>query len=187
MFNINTLKSTLTERMEKAEAHYHKELSGLRTGRASVNLLDPIMVNAYGSMTPINQVASLSAPEPRMISVSVWDKGMANAVEKAIRESELGLNPQMDGTLIRIPLPPLNEERRKELVKVAGKYAEETRNSIRGIRREGMEELKSAEKSKEISEDEQKKYSEDIQKLTDSFIAKIDEHLKAKEKDILEV
>lgn len=164
-----------------------KEFTGLRTGRASTSLLDPVMVDAYGSATPLNQVASVSVPEPRMLSVQVWDKGLAKNVEKAIRDSGLGLNPQSDGTLIRVPLPDLSSERRQELAKVAGKYAEAARVAVRNVRRDGMDNLKKQEKDKQISEDEQKTLAEKVQKLTDDVIKKIDEALAHKEKEITSV
>jgi ribosome recycling factor len=164
-----------------------REFTGLRTGRASINLLDPIKVDAYGSLTPLSQVGTVSTPEARMITVQVWDKGLVKNVEKAIRESSLGLNPAIDGQLIRIPLPPLTEERRQELVKIAAKYAEESRISIRNVRRDGMELIKKLEKDKEISEDEQHSLADDMQKLTDDFIKKIDELLAQKQKDIMVV
>ncbi len=187
MFDFNNLKNQLNEKMEKANEVFKRDLNGLRTGRASSSLLDPIMVSAYGAMMPIAQVASVNVLDSRTISVSVWDKGMVGAVDKAIRESELGLNPAVDGTLLRIPLPALNEERRKELLKVASKYGEEGKTSVRNIRRDGMDALKTAEKAKDISEDDQKRYEEEIQKITDKFIAEIDTLLAKKEKDIMEV
>lgn len=177
----------LQRRMDGAFKSLQGEFTGLRTGRASTNLLDHLQVDAYGSMLPINQVGNVNAPEPRLLTVTVWDKGMVKAVEKAIRESDLGLNPQVDGTLIRVPLPSLSEERRKEMVKVAGKYAEAAKVAIRNVRRDGMEGLKAAEKDKKISEDEHRTQSEKIQKLTDDYVKKIDELLVAKEKDIMSV
>lgn len=177
----------LRRRMDGAITTLKNEYTGLRTGRASVNLLDSVTVDAYGSQMPLNQVASISVPEPRMLSVSVWDKGMVKAVEKAIGSAGLGLNPAADGTLVRVPIPELSQERRVELTKVAGKFAEGCRVAIRNIRRDGMDHLKKQEKDKEISEDEHKKQSEAIQKLTDEFIKKVDEMLVAKEKEILQV
>ncbi len=182
-FNINDLKT----RMEATLDVLRKEFSGLRTGRASTSLLDPIMVDAYGSHSPLSQIASVSAPEPRMLTVSVWDRGLAGAVEKAIRDSGLGLNPAAEGTVIRVPVPALTEERRKDLVKVAGKYSEANKISVRNVRRDGMDSLKKMEKDKVISEDEQKKFEKDIQKLTDDYIAKIDEAQVQKEKEIMEI
>lgn len=164
-----------------------KEFTGLRTGRASASLLDPVMVDAYGSMTPLNQVASVTVPEARMLSVQVWDKGLAKLVEKAIRDSGLGLNPQADGQLIRVPLPDLTAERRTELAKVASKYAEAARVAVRNVRRDGMDTLKRQEKDKQITEDDLKGQSEKVQKLTDDFIKKIDETLAHKEKEITSV
>ncbi len=179
--------SGLGPRMDKSITSYEKELSGLRAGRASPSLLDPVMVEVYGSMMPIGQVGTVSAPEPRMLSVSVWDKDNVKAVEKAITAAQLGVNPSADGQLVRIPIPDMTEERRKEMVKVAGKYAEQTRINIRNIRRDGMEHYKKLEKNKEISEDELKKSSEEIQKLTDTHIAKVDALLATKETDIMSV
>ncbi len=181
------LKKDLQHKMEVSFEHAKKEFSGLRTGRASAQLLEPVMVDAYGSKMPLNQVASVSVPEPRLISVSVWDKGMAKSVEKAIREANLGLNPMADGTLIRVPIPPLTTERRQELTKVAHKYAEHARVSIRNVRRDGNDVLKKLEKDHVISQDEHKKYAEEIQKMTDQYIAKVDEALKHKEQEITQV
>jgi ribosome recycling factor len=164
-----------------------KEFSGIRAGRASASLLEPIKVDAYGSLVPINQVAAINVPEPRLITVSVWDKAMIKAVEKAIRESNLGLNPAIDGQLIRVPLPDLNEQRRQELAKIAAKYCEETKISIRNVRREAMDHLKKLEKDKHISEDDHKKFSENVQELTDKYIKKADDALSAKQKDIMVV
>ena len=177
----------LQKRMDGALATLAKEFQGLRTGRASTNLLDPIMVDAYGSMLPMNQVGNVTAPEPRLLAVTVWDKGMVKAVEKAIRESDLGLNPAVDGTTIRVPIPALSEDRRKEMVKVAGKYAEAAKVAIRNVRRDGNDDLKKQEKDGKISEDEQRKQETQIQKLTDDYVKKVDEQLAAKEKDILSV
>ncbi len=177
----------LEQRMEATLNHLRQEFQGLRTGRASVDLLNPIVVEMYGQKMPIHQVGTVNAPEARLLTVQVWDKSAVGAVEKAIREGGLGLNPSPDGQLIRIPLPELNEERRKELVKLAGKYAEEARISVRNIRRDGMDTTKKQEKNKEISEDEARGISEDIQKLTDKFIEQVDDLLKHKEADILKV
>lgn len=177
----------LKRRMEGALAALSTEFAGLRTGRASANLLEPITIDAYGSQMPLNQVANISIPESRMLSVQVWDKGMVKAVEKAIREAGLGLNPIADGQLVRVPVPELTEERRKELSKVAAKYAENARVAVRNVRRDGMEHTKKQEKNKEISEDELHTRSDEIQKLTDGFIQKIDSLLENKEKDILSV
>ncbi|OEJ68126.1 ribosome recycling factor [Magnetovibrio blakemorei] len=173
--------------MEGAVEVLHKEFGGLRTGRASTSLLDTITVEAYGQAMPLNQVGTVGVPEPRLLAVQVWDKGMVKAVEKAIMDSGLGLNPQSDGQLVRIPIPPLNEERRKELAKVAGKYTEEARVAVRNVRRHGMDELKKAEKDGDISEDGLRQYSDEIQKMTDANIAKIDEALTHKEAEIMQV
>ena len=187
MADINALKSDLERRMDGAIEVLHKEFGGLRTGRASTSLLDPVTVEAYGQAMPLNQVGTVGVPEPRMLTVQVWDKGMVKSVEKAIMDAGLGLNPQSDGQLIRIPIPPLNEERRKELAKVAGKYAEETRVSVRNVRRHGMDELKKLEKDGDISEDELHQYSDEIQKMTDANVAKVDQTLAHKEEEIMQV
>ncbi|HTH97903.1 MAG TPA: ribosome recycling factor [Stellaceae bacterium] len=164
-----------------------KEFAGLRTGRASASLLDPVQVEAYGNVMPLNQCGTINVPEPRMIVVQVWDKGMVKAVEKAIRDAGLGLNPQSDGQMVRVPIPDLNEERRKELVKVAAKYAEQARVSIRNVRRDGLDTLKKQEKDGEISQDEQRRLQTEIQGLTDDLIKKVDEANVAKDKEILQV
>lgn len=177
----------LNRRMEGAISAFKHELGGLRTGRASISLLEPIEVDAYGSVVPINQVANISVPEPRMLSVSVWDKSMVGAVERAIRDSGLGLNPITDGTTLRIPLPELNEERRKELVKIAHQYAEQARIAVRHVRRDGMDHLKKSEKDSEISQDESRSLSERVQKLTDDMISEIDKILTVKEAEIMQV
>lgn len=177
----------LGRRMDGALEAFRKELAGLRTGRASASLLEPIVVDAYGSSLPMNQVGTISVPEPRMLSVTVWDRGMVKAVEKAIRDSGLGLNPQTEGSTIRVPLPELTQERRKELAKVAHKYAEQTRVAIRNVRRDGMDMLKKAEKDGDISEDEHKKLADKVQQLTDQHIKKVDETLASKEKEIMQV
>ncbi len=174
-------------KMDGAVAAFQKELSGLRAGRASANLLDPIKVDVYGSLMPINQLGNVNTPEPRMLTVQVWDKSMVKAVEKAIAESTLGLNPNVDGQLIRINLPQLTEERRKELTKIAGRYAEDSRIKVRNARRDAMEMLKKMEKSNDISEDEQHRISQDVQKMTDSHVKKIDDMLANKQKDIMQV
>ncbi len=179
--DINELK----RRMEGALKSLHTEFGGLRTGRANASLLEHIQVDAYGSMTPLNQVANISIPEPHLLSVQVWDKGNVKSVEKAINAAGLGVNASADGQLVRVPIPPLSQERRVELTKVAKKYAEEAKVSIRNVRRDGMESLKGLEKSKEISEDERKKREADIQKATDEMIKKIDDALVVKEKEIL--
>ncbi len=181
--NFNDLK----RRMEGAIAAFKSDISALRTGRASANVLDPVTVEAYGSKMPLNQLANISVPEPRMISVAIWDKSMVSAVDKAIRESNLGLNPIVDGTNLRIPLPELNEERRRELVKVAHTYAENGRVAIRHVRRDGMDDLKKAEKDGLIGQDESHTQSEQVQKLTDEMISQIDDLLSDKETEIMQV
>lgn len=177
----------IKRRMDGAVESLKKEFSGLRTGRASVGLLDPIKVEAYGSPMPISQVATVSTPESRMITVQVWDSSLAGAVEKAIRNSSLGLNPVSEGAMLRIPIPPLNEERRAELAKTASSYAENARVAVRNVRRDGMDALKRAEKDGDISEDEQKKQSDLVQKATDAKIGEIDEMLKTKQGEITQV
>lgn len=179
-------KEDLKRRMEGSVDALKHEFSGLRTGRASTAMLDKLTVEVYGSRMPILQVGSLSVPEPRLLTVQVWDTGSVKAVEKAIRDANLGLNPQADGNLIRIPVPELNEDRRKELVKIAGGYAESARVAVRNIRRDGMETLKKA-KADGMSEDEQKRLEGDVQKLTDDSIKKVDSLLSEKEKDIMTV
>src|SRR6478609_7826816 len=180
-------KDELDRRMNGAVATFKSELSGLRTGRASPALLDPVSVEAYGNVVPINQVGTISTPEPRMITVQVWDKGLAKTVDKAIRDAGLGLNPQMDGQLLRIPLPELNQERRKELTKLAAKYAEAARVAVRNVRRDGMDLLKRLEKDHKISQDDQHTKGDELQKLTDAHIKNIDDSLHAKEQEIMQV
>ena len=187
MAGFSDLKKDLKHRMEITLEVVKKEFSGLRTGRASVSLLDPIMVDAYGSQMPLNQVASVAAPEARMLTVQVWDKGQAKAVEKAIRESSLGLNPAVDGQMLRVPIPALNEERREELKKVAGKYAEEGKIAIRNVRRDGNDQLKKMENDGTFSEDESRQYQDEIQKMTDGLIKQIDEALSQKQDEIMQV
>ncbi|MDD3183576.1 MAG: ribosome recycling factor [Alphaproteobacteria bacterium] len=177
----------IKQRMDGAIEALHREFSGLRTGRAASSMLDTIVVEAYGGTMPLNQVANVNVPEPRLLSVSVWDKGMVKAVEKAIRESGLGLNPQPEGSVIRVPVPELSQERRLELVKVAGKYTEHARVAVRNVRRDAMDEIKKEQKVGDISEDEQKTLSEKIQQLTDATIKKMDEALVHKEKEITTV
>lgn len=177
----------LTKRMDGALATLAKEFGSLRTGRASTNLLDTIQIEAYGSMLPMNQVGNVTAPEARMLMVNVWDKTMVKAVEKAIRESDMGLNPAVDGQTIRVPIPAPSEDRRKEMVKIAHKYAESAKVAVRNVRRDGMDELKKQEKDKKISEDEQRTQSDKVQKLTDDYVKKIDELTVSKEKDILSI
>ncbi len=179
--------NTYRDRMDKAISALKEEYSGLRTGRASASLLEPVMVEAYGASTPLNAVAAISVPEPRMISVSVWDKGVVAAVDKAIRSAGLGLNPIVDGTTLRIPVPPLTEERRKDLAKLAGKYAEQQRIAVRNVRREANEDLKKAEKAGELSQDDLKKLETEVQGFTDGSIKRIDEALKTKEQEIMQV
>ncbi len=177
----------LQRRMNKAIDAVKQEFGGLRTGRASASMLDSVVVNAYGADMPLNQVATVNVPEPRMISVQVWDKANAKATEKAIRDAGLGLNPQADGQLIRVPIPELNEQRRKELTKVAGQYAEHGKVAVRNIRREGMDTLKKQEKDGDLGEDEVKMWQDEIQSMTDAAVAKIDEVLAQKQKEIMQV
>ena len=179
--------SDIERRMEGAVTTLKTDLGGLRTGRASASLLEPITVDAYGQQMPISQVGTISVPEPRMLSIQVWDKGQVSLVEKAIRESGLGLNPMADGTLVRIPLPELNAERREELVKVAGKYAEQARVAVRNVRRDGMDQIKKAEKDSEISQDEAKDLSAEVQTVTDKYVKLVDETLEVKEGEIRQV
>jgi ribosome recycling factor len=174
-------------RMDKAVAALKDEFSSLRTGRASSSLLDQVTVEAYGSSMPLNQCAAISVPEARSLSVNVWDRALVVSVEKAIRSAGLGLNPVVEGQNLRIPIPPLTEERRKEIAKMAGKYAEQQRIAVRNIRRDAMDDLKHAEKDHVITQDEQKKMHDDVQKLTDDHIKKIDEALKNKEQEIMQV
>ncbi|MFC3225880.1 ribosome recycling factor [Marinibaculum pumilum] len=177
----------LQRRMKRATEVLRTEFGGLRTGRASTSLLDPVHVSVYGSEMPLNQVGTVSVPEPRMMSVSVWDKGNVKAVEKAIRDSGLGLNPQADGQLVRIPIPELTEERRKELTRVAAQYAEQARVAVRNIRRDGMDTLKRLHKEGNLSEDDQQIYQDEIQSMTDQSIKEIDESLENKQKEIMQV
>ena len=177
----------IERRMKGAMDALRHEFAGLRTGRASTSLLDTVVVDVYGSNMPINQIGTVSVPEARMLSVQVWDKGNASAVEKAIRNAGLGLNPMNDGQLIRCPIPELNEERRAELVKVAGKYSEQARISVRNVRKGGMDVLKKLEKDKEISEDEHKLYADEVQELTDKTVKLVDELLASKEQEIMQV
>ena len=181
------LLKDLRRRMDGAIEVLRKEFGGLRTGRASTSLLEPVQVSAYGNNVPLNQVASINVPEPRMITVQVWDRGLVHAVEKAIRDSNLGLNPQSDGQLIRLPIPELSQERRQELTKLAHKYAEQGRVAVRNVRRDGMDSLKKMEKDGKISQDEHRHQSDAVQKLTDDHIKKVDETLAAKEREILQV
>jgi ribosome recycling factor len=185
--DLNSLKQDLTRRMDGALETLRREFAGLRTGRAHPGLLEPVKVVAYGTEMPLNQVGTVGTPEPRMLTVQVWDKSMVSAVEKAIRDSGLGLNPASDGMLIRVPIPQLTTERRNELAKLAHKYAEGAKISVRGVRRDGMEQIKGHEKKHEIGEDLAKNWSDEVQKLTDQFIKKVDEALADKEKDIRQV
>src|ERR687894_1261817 len=178
-------KSDLQRRMQGSVDALKSDLIGLRTGRASTNLLDPIQVEVYGAHRPLNQVATVSAPEPRLLTVQVWDRSNVQPVEKAIRSAGLGLNPITDGQLIRLPIPDMTEERRKELAKLVGQYAEKARVAVRNVRRDGMDHLKQDEKKHEISEDERKRLETEVQKLTDETIKEIDELAHAKEKEIL--
>jgi len=181
------LLKDIQRRMDGAVEVLRKEFGGLRTGRASTSLLEPVMVSAYGGTVPLNQVANVNVPEPRMITVQVWDRGVVKAVDKAIREAGLGLNPQTEGQVIRVPIPELNEERRRELTRVAAKYAEQARVSVRNVRRDGIEALRKLEKDGEISQDHQRKLQSDVQHLTDDHIKRIDETLAQKDKEILQV
>jgi len=174
----------LEKRMDGALAALRHEFGSLRTGRASASILEPISVDAYGSITPLNQVGTINVPEPRMVTINVWDKGLVGKVEKAIRESGLGINPQLNGTIIMLPIPELNEERRRELTKVAAQYAEQARVAIRNVRRDGMDQLK---KAKSISEDDQKFWHDEIQELTDKHISQVDKALEAKQAEIMQV
>ncbi|WP_095011880.1 ribosome recycling factor [Tsuneonella mangrovi] len=178
-------KADIERRMKGAVDSLKSDLSGLRTGRANVSLLDPVVCEVYGAMMPLNQVATVSAPEPRMLSVQVWDKSNLIAVEKGIAHANLGLNPMIDGQTIRLPIPDLTEERRKELAKLAGQYAEKAKIAIRNVRRDGMEALKEDEKKKEISEDERKRAEDEVQKLTDKYVAETDTAAEHKEKEIM--
>jgi ribosome recycling factor len=182
-FDINELETRMRASLEALR----RELSGLRTGRASTHLLDPVQVSVYGSKMPLNQVATISVPEPRTISVQVWDKGNVSAVDKAIREANLGLNPIVDGTLLRLPIPTLTAERRQELAKLAHKYAEQSRVAVRNVRRDGMELLKKLEKDAKMSQDEHHKASAKVQELTDKLVKEIDETLATKESEIHKV
>jgi ribosome recycling factor len=183
----NDLRKDVARRMDSAVEVLKKEFAGLRTGRASASLLDPVIVEAYGQSMPLSQCGNVGVPEPRMLTVSVWDKGLVKAVEKAIRDSGLGLNPAADGQTVRVPIPPLNEERRKELQKVASKYGEQARVSVRNVRRDGMDGLKKLSKDGDVSEDDIKKHEKELQVLTDDTIKKIDETLAHKEKEIMQV
>ncbi|MCX7588559.1 ribosome recycling factor [Phenylobacterium sp. 58.2.17] len=179
--------SKYRDRMDKAIAALKDEFSSLRTGRASAGLLDQVMVDAYGSSVPLNTVGSVSVPEPRSISVNIWDRGLVVSVEKAIRNAGLGLNPVVDGQSLRVPIPPLTEERRKDLAKIAGKYAEQQKIAIRNVRRDANDDLKKAEKDSAITQDEQRRMEAEVQKFTDEAIKRVDEALKTKEQEIMQV
>ena len=183
-FELDT--DDLQRRMDGAMGALRTEFASLRTGRASASMLEPVMVDAYGQPTPINQVGTVNVPEPRMVTVNVWDKGLVNKVEKAIRESGLGINPQLNGTIIMLPIPELNEERRRELTKVAAQYAESARVSVRNIRRDGMDQIKKA-KADGMSEDDQKFWESEVQDLTNTYIKKVDDALATKQEEIMQV
>jgi len=185
--DLNALKEDLARRMDGALETMRRDFAGLRTGRASPGLLEPVKVEAYGSEVPITQVGTIGVPEPRMITVQVWDKTLVGAVERAIRDSGLGLNPGSDGQVVRVPIPQLTAERRVELAKAAGRYGEGARIAVRGVRRDGMERIKAFEKKHEISEDDVKDWSDVVQKLTDQYIRRIDEALADKEREIKQV
>ncbi|WP_110813203.1 ribosome recycling factor [Pseudoroseicyclus aestuarii] len=183
-FELDT--DDLKRRMDGAIASLRTEFASLRTGRASGSMLDPVMVDAYGSPTPINQVGTVNVPEPRMVTINVWDKGLVNKVEKAIRDSGLGINPQMNGTIIMLPIPELNEERRRELTKVAAQYSEHARVAVRNLRRDGMDQIKKA-KADGLSEDDQKFWESEVQEMTDQYIKQIDAQLETKQAEIMQV
>ncbi|MEL7025800.1 MAG: ribosome recycling factor [Pseudomonadota bacterium] len=183
-FELDT--DDLTRRMDGAIGSLRTEFASLRTGRASASMLEPVMVDAYGAMTPINQVGTVNVPEPRMVTVNVWDKGLVGKVEKAIRESGLGINPQLNGTIIMLPIPELNEERRRELTKVAAQYAENARVAIRNVRRDGMDQIKKA-KGDGMSEDDQKLWEDEVQEMTDGYISQVDQALENKQSEIMQV
>ncbi|WP_421704216.1 ribosome recycling factor [Aliiroseovarius sp.] len=177
----------LERRMDGAMGALRTEFASLRTGRASASMLDPIMVDAYGSKTPLNQVGTVNVPEPRMVTVNIWDKSLVQAAEKAIRESGLGINPQLNGTIIMLPIPELNEERRRELTRVAAQYAESARVAIRNVRHQGMDQLKKAKNAGGMSEDDQKIWHDEIQELTDKHVALVDKALETKQEEIMQV
>jgi ribosome recycling factor len=185
--DLTALKQDLSRRMDGAIETLKREFAGLRTGRASPALLEPVKVEAYGTEMPLSQVGTIGTPEPRMLTVQVWDRALVGAVERAIRDWGLGLNPSSDGQLVRVPIPQLTEERRNELAKAAARYAEGARIAVRGVRRDGMEQIKGFEKKHDIGEDVAKTWQEEVQKLTDQFIKRIDESLVDKEKDIRQV
>ncbi|WP_324754569.1 ribosome recycling factor [Roseovarius sp. Pro17] len=177
----------LERRMEGAIASLRTEFASLRTGRASASMLEPVMVDAYGTPTPINQVGTVNVPEPRMVTINVWDKSLVNKVEKAIRNSGLGINPQMNGTIIMLPIPELNEERRRDLTKVASNYAEHARVAVRNVRRDGMDQIKKAKNDGGMSEDDQKFWETEVQDLTNRFITRVDDTLETKQAEIMQV
>ncbi len=185
--DLETLKQDLSRRMDSALETLKREFAGLRTGRANPALLEPIRVEAYGTEMPLAQVATIGVPEARLLTVQVWDRSMVSAVDRAIREAGLGLNPQTDGQLVRVPIPMLTAERRNELAKLAGRYAEGTKIAVRGVRRDGMEQIKAFEKKSEIGEDLAKTWSDDVQKMTDVYVKRIDDSLSDKERDIKQV
>lgn len=185
--DLNQLKQDLARRMDSALETLRREFAGLRTGRASPGLLEPVKVEAYGSEVPLAQVGTIGVPEPRMITVQVWDRSLVSVVEKAIRDSGLGLNPASDGQLVRVPIPQLTAERRTELAKAAGRYAEGARVAVRGVRRDGMDQVKAHEKKHDIGEDDVKHWSDEVQKLTDSYIKRVDDSFAEKEKEIRQV
>ena len=178
--------AAIKKRMDGALGALRSEFASLRTGRASASMLDPVMVEAYGSPMPINQLGTITVPEPRMVLVNIWDKALVRAVDKAIRDSGLGINPQMDGTILRLPIPELNEERRRELAKVAGNYAEHARVAVRNVRRDGMDQIRKA-KAAGMAEDDQKLWHDEIQELTDDTISRIDAALSAKQDEIMQI
>ena len=185
--DLPSLKTDLTRRMDGAMETLRRDFAGLRTGRASPALLEPVKVEAYGTEMPITQVGTIGVPESRMLTVQVWDKSMVGAVERAIRDSGLGLNPSADGQVVRVPIPQLTAERRTELAKAAGRYGEGAKVAVRGVRRDGMEQIKTAEKKNGLGEDEAKTWADEVQKLTDSYIKRIDELLVDKEREIKQV
>ncbi|WP_025886347.1 ribosome recycling factor [Asaia prunellae] len=184
---LNDLLEDLTRRMDGAMESLRRDLSGLRSGRASPNLLEPVRVEAYGSEVPLSQVGSIAVPEARMLTVSVWDRGLVGAVERAIRDAGLGLNPAADGQTVRVPIPQLTEERRNELARAAGRYAENGKIAVRNVRRDGMDQIKTHEKKSEISQDDMKVWSDGVQKLTDQYVKKVDDMLAEKEREIKQV
>jgi ribosome recycling factor len=185
--DLNKLKQDLTRRMDGALETLRREFAGLRAGRASPGLLEPVRVQAYGTEMPISQVGTIAVPEARMLTVQVWDRSLVSAVERAIRDAGLGLNPASDGQLVRIPIPVLTAERRAELVKAAGRYAEGAKVAVRGVRRDGMDQIKALEKKHELGEDEAKHWHDEVQKLTDQYIKRIDEAFAEKERDVRQV